>query len=345
MDSVELRSIAKEFPVDLKSTRRLKAGGLGDSIRLYRVGGSDLVPADAYTGDTYIVDTEPGRMVACHPHIVGEELRALCTEAARGFVAASTGLRAMKPDETAVMHILRAGTGYMVAEAMPIHVPIVDVRTQYVEDGYRDHSDDPRSLRVSYRKYPKRLEEAGTMVIPDTYATGRSAEAAVNDLLANGFKPDTVIIYGFVAAPALARLGALCEAQGMKLKCFAICDLSQLAHNNYDMPVYGLDEGLHAATGEERRLGSVVAPDTLKAVLQSYIPGMDQPGDWSERQSRLYTGLKREQGDIRGHLEKSIRLIERLRGLSRGSAWFTAAHEEAAERELEALRRTLARYR
>jgi len=344
LDSTDLHSIAQEFPVDLESARRLKAGGLGDTVKLYRVRGSSLIPADAYTGDTYIVDTEPGRMVACHPHIVGEELRALCTEAARGFVAASTALRALKPDEAAVMHILRAGTGYMVAEAMPIHVPIVDVRTQYVEDGYRDHSDDPRSLKVSYRKYPKRLEETGTMVIPDTYATGRSAEAAVNDLLANGFKPDTVIIYGFVATPALVRLGRLCEAQGIKLKCFAVCDVSQLAHNNYDMPVYGLDEGLHAATGEEKGLGSVVAPDTLEAMLRSYVPGMDQPGDWSERQSRLYTGTVHEQGDIRGHLEKSIRLVERLRGLSRGRAWFTAAQEEAAERELEALRQTLARY-
>jgi len=344
LDSENLRSVAEEFPVDLKSARRLKAGGLGDAVKVYRVRGSILIKVDAYTGDTYLLDTEPGRLIACHPHIVGEELRALCAEAARGFVAASTALRALKPEEAAVMHILRAGTGYMVAEAMPIHVPIVDVRTQYVDDGYRDHSDDPRSLKVSYRKYPKRLGETGTMVIPDTYATGRSAEAAVRDLLANGFKPDTVIVYGFVAAPALARLGGLCEDQGMKLKCFAICDVSQLAHNNYDMPVYGLDEGLYAATGKEIRLGSVVAPETLEAMLGSYVPGMDQPGDWSERQSRLYTGLSREHGDIRGHLEKSIKLIERLRGISRGSAWYRAAHEEAAERELEALRRALARY-
>ena len=319
-------------------------GALGDDVHLYRVRGSSLIPADAYAGDTYIVDTEPGRTVACHPHIVGEELRALCTEAASGFVEAAAALGALKPDETCVMHILRAGTGYMVAEALPIHVPIVDVRTQYVDDGYRGHSDDPRSLKVSYRKYPKRLEEAGTMVIPDTYATGRSAEAAINDLLVHGYKPDTVILYGFVAVPALVRLGGLCEAQGIYLKCFAICDVSQLAHNNYDMPVYGPDESLHASTGEEGRLGSVVAPDTLEEMLPGYVPGMDQPGDWSERQSRLYTGLGKEQGDIKGHLEKSVRLIERLQALGRGRGWFTTAHEEAAERELEALRRTLGRY-
>jgi len=339
-----LHYIAHEFPVDLKSARRLQVGELSDDVRLYRVRGASLVPSDAYTGDTYIVDTEPGRTVACHPHIVGDKLRELCTEAASGFVAAATALGAMKPDETCLMHILRAGTGYMVAEAMPIHVPIVDVRTQYVNDGYRGHPDDPRSLKVSYRKYPKRLEEAGAMVIPDTYATGRSAEAAVNDLLANGFKPDTVILYGFVAVPALVRMGGLCEAQGIDLKCFAICDVSQLAHNNYDMPVYGPDESLHAATGEEGRLGSVVAPDTLEGLLPSYVPGMDQPGDWSERQSRLYTGLGKEQGDIRSHLEKSIKLIERLRMLGRGRSWFTATHEEAVERELEALRLTLACY-
>jgi len=71
---------------------------------------------------------------------------------------------------------------------------------------------------------------------------------------------------------------------------------------------------------------------------------MDQPGDWSERQSQLFNGLRREQGDIRGHLEKSIALIERLTALSRGERWYSALNEAAAEKELDALRRTLTRY-
>lgn len=340
----ELSVLEQEFPLDLESTKVQPAAGLGKEAKLYRVRSSKLIPGEAYTGDTYIIDTAAGRTIAYQPHIVDEELKALCKEAARGFVAAAEDIGVLEPEEAGIMHILRAGTGYMVADAMPIHIPILDVRTQYEEEGYRDHSDDPRRLRVSYRSYPKRIEEVKSLVIPDTYATGRSAEAALLDLIAKGFKPETVILYGFIAIPALVRIGGLCEGQGIGLKCFAICDIPQLAHNHYDMPVYGLDESLHAATGETGRLGSIVDAATLEKLIPGYVPGMDQPGDWSERQSHLFNGLKREQGNIRGHLEKSIALIERLTALSRGERWYTGVHEAAAEKELDALRQTLARY-
>ena len=344
MNPHELSILEQEFPLDFKSTKALPAAGLGKEAKLYRVQGSRLIPGEAYTGDTYIIDTVAGRTIACQPHIVDEEPRALCREAARGFVAAAEDIGALEPEDAGIMHILRAGTGYMVADAMPIHVPILDVRTQYEEEGYRDHSDDPRRLKVSYRSYPKRIEEAKSLIVPDTYATGRSAEAALTDIMAKGFKPETVILYGFIAIPALVRIGGLCESQGIKLKCFAVCDIPQLAHNHYDMPVYGLDESLHAATGEIGRLGSIVDAATLEKLIPGYVPGMDQPGDWSERQSQLFNGLRREQGDIRGHLEKSIALIERLTALSRGERWYSALNEAATEKELGALRRTLTRY-
>jgi uracil phosphoribosyltransferase len=293
-------------------------------------------------GAVYIVDSLAGGMVACRPHIVGDDLKTLCREAANRFVDAAKSVGVLTED-VAILHILRAGAGYMVADIMK-ETPIMDVRTEYRTDGYRDHSDDPRRLVVSYRRYPEGLNEASTIVVPDTYATGRSAEAALLDLMGNGFKPDRIILYGFIAIPALIRLGALCDEHGVDLHSFAICDLAQLAHNNYDMCIYGPDESLYRETGRRGALGSVIDRATLRRLLPRYVPGLDQPGDWSERQNLLFDGVANRSGDIRGHLLKSISLIETLMEMDAGEEWYTETHKAAAEAELGLLRKTLTGY-
>ncbi len=258
------------------------------------------------------------------------------------FVEAAKTVGALTED-AAILHILRAGAGYMVADIMK-QAPIVAVRTEYRTDGYRAHSDDPRRLVVSYRSYPEGLDEAATIVVPDTYATGRSAEAALLDLMDNGFRPDRIILYGFIAIPALIRLGALCDERGVDLHSFAICDIAQLAHNNYDMCIYGPDESLYRETRRRAALGSVIDRATLRRLLPHYVPGLDQPGDWSERQSLLFDGVANRSGDIRGHLLKSISLIETLTRMNAGEEWYTETHDEAARTELSLLRETLAGY-
>ena len=331
--------VANFFPLDLDATKPVHFEGSGGEAWLYRVTGSKLIPEGEPVGTVYIVDTRAGGMVACHPHIVGDDLKTLCREAARHFVEAAKAVRVLTED-AAILHILRAGAGYMVADVMN-GVPIVDVRTEYRTGGYRAHSDDPRRLVVSYRRYPEGLDDADTIVVPDTYATGRSAEAALLDLMGNGFKPDRIILYGFMAVPALIRLGALCEEHGVDLHSFAICDLTQLAHNNYDMCIYGLDESLYKETRRRGALGSVIDRATLRRLLPFYIPGLDQPGDWSERQSLLFDGVTNRSGDIRGHLVKSIGLIETLMEMNAGEEWYTDIHEAAANAELGLLRKTL----
>ncbi len=333
--------IAKYFPLDLDATEPVPVEGYGEA-RLYRVTESRLSPGSDPVGAVYIVDSHAGGMVACHPHIVGDHLKTLCREAASRFVEAAKSVGVLT-DDAAILHILRAGAGYMVADVMK-EAPVIDVRTEYKADGYRDHSDDPRRLVVSYRHYPEDLDEAATIVVPDTYATGRSAEAALLDLMGNGFKPDRIILYGFIAIPALIRLGALCEEHGVDLHSFAICDLTQLAHNNYDMCIYGLDESLYRETRRKEALGSVIDRATLRRLSPRYVPGLDQPGDWSERQSLLFDGVANRSGDIRGHLSKSIRLIESLMEMNAGEEWYTETHEEAARTELSLLRSTLAGY-
>lgn len=333
--------LAKIFPLDLDATEPVHVEGCGEA-RLYRVTDSRLIPRSEPVGDVYIVDTRAGGAVACHPHIVGEELKMLCREAAAHFVHAAEAVGALTGD-AAIMHILRAGAGYMVADVLK-DAPVVDVRTEYRTDGYRAHSNDPRRLVVSYRSYPEGLDEASTLVVPDTYATGRSAEAALLDLMGNRFKPDSIILYGFIAVPALVRLGALCEEQDIALHSFAICDLAQLAHNNYDMCIYGLDESLYRETRRREAQGSVVDRATLKRLLPHYVPGLDQPGDWSERQSLLFDGVTNRCGDIRDHLLKSIGLVKALMKINAGEEWYTEAHRVAAEAELGLLRETLKGY-
>ena len=331
--------VAHFFPLDLDATKPVHLEGSGREAWLYRVTGSKLIPKGEPVGTVYILDTRAGGMVACHPHIVGEDLKTLCREAAKHFVKAAKAVRVLTED-AAILHILRAGAGYMVADVMK-GAPTVDVRTEYRAGGYRAHSDDPRRLVVSYRRYPEGLDEAATIVVPDTYATGRSAEAALLDLMGNGFKPDRIILYGFMAVPALIRLGALCEEHGVDLHCFAICDLAQLAHNNYDMCIYGPDESLYRETRRKGALGSVIDRATLRRLLPSYIPGLDQPGDWSERQSRLFDGVTNSSGNIRGHLVKSIGLIETLMAMNAGEEWYMETHEAAANAELGLLRKRL----
>ena len=333
--------IANFFPVDLDATELVQVDGFGES-RLYRVTESRLIPRSEPVGAVYIVDSRAGGMVACHPHIVGDDLKTFCREAASHFVKAAKSVGALTED-AAIMHILRAGAGYMVADVMK-EAPIVGVRTEYRTDGYRDHSDDLRRLVVSYRSYPEGLDEAATIVIPDTYATGRSAEAALLDLIGNGFRPDRIVLYGFIAIPALLRLGSLCEEHGVDLYSFTICDLAQLAHNNYDMCIYGPDESLYREALRRGALGSVIDRATLRRLLSRYVPGLDQPGDWSERQSLLFDGVANRSGDIRGHLLKSISLIETLIEMNAGEEWYTETHEEAARAELGLLRRTLTGY-
>lgn len=166
----------------------------------------------------------------------------------------------------------------------------------------------------------------------------------MNELFASGLEPRKIVLYGFIAIPALVRLGRLCSGRGIELLSFSICDVAPLAHNNYDMPLYGYDEGLYFSTGELRRLGGIVDKETLKRFLSRYIAGLDQPGDWSERQDRLFGGYGDERGDIVGHLRRSLRLIESLRGINSGQLWYDDFHDGIALREMGKLRESIQKY-
>jgi len=339
------QNILDEFPLDTVSTEIINTY---PGAKLFQIdaGKSPLFSNDLKLGDIYLLDSYEGRLIACHPHIVGGELENLCFNAADSFKMAIDDLGLSPPNETGILHILRGGRGYMVADVMPPDTHVIDIRTEYTEDGYREHGDDSRGIHVTFTSFPERSssQNISTLIIPDTIATGRSAEAAINRVHEIGVSPEKIVLYGFISIPGLLKLANICADKDIEVYSFAICDLTQLAWNNYDMPIYGIDEGLHQAEGKVRKLGSIIHEETLAGILPHYVAGLDQPGDWSERQLQLFNGNSNEAGNIKGHCMKSIQLIESLDRINQTQPWYKEQHGEIARMELKKLRETMANY-
>ncbi len=334
-----LDTILRSFPIDIDSTKRLHLAYTKPDTRLYEVDTIKSPLIDHFTGKAYLIDTPMGRKMACHPHLVAEELSVICFEAAKELVSALKEL-ALVSGESGILHILRGGLGYRVDKALP-GLPVINIRTQYNDDGYRAHSDS-RRITVTYSDYHQMRFDS--LIVPDTYATGRSVEAALRHMFEQGLSVERVIIYGFIAAPGVERVHRLLVEHGIQLYVFAICDISQLYANNYDMPLYGLDEHLYKQSGTLKPLGSIVSLDTLRDMVMDYVPGMDQPGDWSERHTDLFNGYGNESGDIRGHLSKSIELMESLDEINKEQPWYTETIATLTRKEIDDCRRLLETY-
>ncbi|MEE8354555.1 MAG: hypothetical protein V3S09_01910, partial [Candidatus Bathyarchaeia archaeon] len=97
-------TVLSEFPVDVSSTKALDLKDEGS--RVYRVDTdkSTLIPRGDLHGSLYIIDSPPGREIACHPSIVGEALEGLCLECSVEFSAALVGLGLFGGEGTAVLH-------------------------------------------------------------------------------------------------------------------------------------------------------------------------------------------------------------------------------------------------
>jgi len=336
----EIESVTSIFPIDLDSTTLIN-NNIGENASLYKVNPESApILSSSPIGETYIIDSIAGGEIACHPYLVGGALKQRCVEAANAFRKALQVLDLYS--DLSILHILRGASGYMIPEVLPPETPLLSIRTEYHEDGYRSHSDDSRRLEVTFRDYP--ADKGSTLIIPDTYATGRSAETGINDIITHGYKPEKVILYGFIATPSLQRLGLLCEQHEIELISFSICNITPLAHNNYDMPIYGLDESYYTKTGNIRYLGCIIPPETIERLLPEYVAGMDQPGDWSERHNKLFNGNGDENGNITGHLKKSQHLVQLLDNLNSQQRWYTELHRDIAERTLLKLSEELGRY-
>jgi len=313
------------FGIEVDLTEEVQVPGVSEGTRVFRVRG---FPEDC---EVYIIDTEAGREIACHPHIVGEELSCLALEAARDAAKAILELTSLSEyDDEAIVyeHVLRAAPGYRLHEALRdagVGFREVWIRPRYITPSYRDHDEEAaKRIEIVYEDFsnlPRR--ELLLILKPDTEASGRTGEAALRRLAEVAEERNSavqeLIVYGFISRPGVEAIYRAAKSLGFeRAYFFAIGNVTALCHNMYDMPLYGPDESYYAERGEMRLVGSITDFSSLERYLPEFIPGADQPGDWSARQTMVYTGYDYEPGGIDRHLRNSIALIERLWEISRG---------------------------
>lgn len=309
-------SVIQEYGINVDATRPiiLKRAKVSERTRIYQVENASV--------RSYLIDTPMTRRIACHPHVVGKELENLSLEAAEKTLPAILELSEIgRHDEIVFEQILRAAPGYKLHEAARGQIDslrTVYIRPQYTHTSYREHDGMiHQQLRVVYEDFselPKGKEIS--LVMQDTVASGRSGEIAIKAALDHcervGSRIKKWIVYGFVSSRGLKVLEEVAKSRGLSLVAFAMGNLTALCSNNYDMPLYGVDESLWKRTRSIHKLGALVDRSTLADYVREFIPGADQPGDWSARQLKLFTGVGHEDGNIRDHLENSARLIESL---------------------------------
>lgn len=301
--------------------------------------------------DLYVLDILEGRQIACYPHLVGAEfdrLNKACASKASKAIYKIAGFKQQK-HAFLHLHLLRAAPGYRLWEAFKkigVVLPQLWIRPRYKLTSYRDHLSEDRSLEIIYKDFeclPKNKDLV--IVIPDTIASGHSMNLSIGELIKVcsqvNSKLKQIILYGFISLDGLKLLQEKAKKLEVKLIAFALESLTPLASNKYDMPLYGVDESYWEKAREIKRVGGIVDLSTLKSYLPEYVPGCDQPGDFSARQTKLFNGLNYEKGDIKQHLINTIKLIKRLEQIPN---CFEPWQAKIAEAELVKLRGTLPAY-
>jgi len=339
---IDVDGMIDEYNIDVESTSPIRVRGTDAATKIFKVERPDLIE------ELYIVDTEQGRRIACHPHIVGEELKTLAFDAAleaANAIEQLTGLSKIDSDCIVFENVLRAAPGYELQAAFKeLHrerrFRDVWIRPRYERPSYRDHDEEPiKRLDLVYEDFEALPCDREIIVLkPDTEATGKtgqkSIERIVNKCEDAGSRIEKMILYGFISVPGLKRISETAQRHDIELAAFSIGNMTDLAYNGYDMTLYGVDESYWEANGQIRKLGSIVDSSTLERYLLEFVPGSDQPGDWSNRQTSIYiTKEKKERGAIEQHLQNSIELIKSLKRISGYEKW----QQEIAENELRLL--------
>jgi len=345
---VDLDKIITEYNIDVDSTTLIKVRNLKDSTNVFKVDRSDLIE------ELYIIDTVQGKNIACHPHIVGNTLKTQAFSAALEAAKAMNQLTALSTtnqDSIVVENVLRGAPGYELHTAFRElnagrWFKDVWIRLKYEKPSYRSHNDESTvGLNIVYEDFETLPQQREIVLLkPDTEATGKTGQKAIERIVRKCEEIEStikeIILYGFISIPALETISETVTRYGIKLVAFSIGDITELAHNGYDMTVYGIDESLWSVSGEIKKLGCIVDLKTLEKFLPEFIPGSDQPGDWSNRQTSVYvTKEKKECIRTDEHLHNSIKLIENLKKISNFMPW----QERIAEKELRLLYSTLQR--
>ncbi|MCX6709670.1 MAG: hypothetical protein NTV63_01805 [Candidatus Woesearchaeota archaeon] len=271
----------------------------------------------------YILDSPEAREIACYPSIVGSSLEQMTEKLAKSAYA-------LLSEEGEIgrnilfCHILRASVGYNLHEIMKTECNISEamIRTQYVLPSYRAHDSDEKEIRIIYEKMDGVKELSGkraTLVIQDTVASGKTIDIALKKILESAdeshLKIDKLVLYGFIAKNGLLHIYDSLRGTGIRMTALAIGNITPISTNGYDMPLYGPDEFEYRKSGIIRLMGGTCSRESLESYLPAFIPGADQPGDWSARLSKLYNGNSFEKSEITSHLKNSEEYIIRLETL------------------------------
>ncbi len=310
-------SLIQEYGVNVDATRPAKLRSpLADGVRIFQVEHS--------SSDAYIIDTPYIRQIACHPHVVGNELESMMFQSAELTLPAILELCEINKSNCELLfeQILRAAPGYQLHAAAARMIPgsfrTVFIRPRYTHTSYRDHDGMvQQQLEVVYEDFSD-LQRGKDIVLfmQDTVASSRSAvisiERAIKKCEESGTRIKKWVLYGFIALSGLELLEKVARNHDIPLRTFALGNLAALCANNYDMPLFGVDEYLWQKQQSIHKLGGLVDRVTFADYVKEFIPGADQPGDWSARQTNLFNGSGFERGDIEIHLKNSVRLIKSL---------------------------------
>ena len=345
LETTSVDSLIQEYAIRVDSTRPVSLGTIhvDKETRVFE--------AEYASIRAYLIDTPATRKIACHPYVVGTELEGLAYAAAEKSLPVILGLSGIynrHEGEIVFEQILRAAPGYQLHRAarrlIPRNFRTVYTRPRYTHTSYRDHDGVvQRQINVIYEDFSELPSGKDVFIImQDTVASGRSAEISFDEALRHceevGSRIKKWIVYGFISLEGLEILQRLAESHGVPLIAFAMGNLTALCANKYDMPLYGVDEWRWRKDHQVHKLGALVDRRTFLDYVRELIPGADQPGDWSARQTRLFTGTGYEDGDIPGHLENSIRLIKGLLEIGTFADW----QRQLAFKELEMLEAELA---
>ena len=327
-EATAVDSLIQEYGINIDATRAVPLA----SLHLDR----DTRAFEAEYGSikAYLIDTPMTRRIACYPHVVGQELERLAYAAAERSLPLILELSQIDNrhgGNIVFEQILRAAPGYQLHQAanklMPGTFRTVYTRPRYTHTSYRDHDGMvQRQIEVVYEdfsEFPRGKDIF--LIMQDTVASGQSAKIAFDEALKyceqTGSRIKKWIIYGFIALDGLKILQQIAESHGVPLVAFAMGNLTALCANKYDMPLYGVDEWLWRRDHQLHKLGALVDRRTFSEYVRELVPGADQPGDWSARQIKLFTGTGYEEGNIPGHLENSIRLIKGLLEIGTFAEW------------------------
>ncbi|MGC8615134.1 MAG: hypothetical protein ACP5UU_04925 [Thermoprotei archaeon] len=304
----------------------------GQYVAKLKAGASTAYQLDKYL---YVMDSEKGRKIACYPSFCGDEMMKATLDMARDFVLLLKEMGYLD-QEVLLLNVLRAAPGYGVRDALiesGARVSESWIRPYYLHPSYRLHT--VKDLGLKFEQYSSLKPGSYTLIKPDTEATGFTTLFSLDRFLtkceSHGCSVDRLILYGFIADRGLELIRRTFSSRVKEIIAFAIEDLTPLARNGYDMPAYGIDLSALEEVGERVYLAARAPDEVVDALLLSCYPGMDQPGDWSERQTRLFDGEHWTEVDPKIHLKRSQELLTRLRKAQISEPWYQEEHEKIYE--------------